>query len=396
MKILFLSYDVPYPLNSGGKIRAYHLIKNLAKDNQITLFSYYRHEDQKKFLGELEKYCQKIVLFRRRKIWSWQNFFLSFFMPFAVASYYSPTLKKDLQKELSNHHYDAVHFESFYPALYLPLVKKLGLKTIMGNENLEYLVYRRYAASRPFLLRILLNLEVVRMRFFEEKLWRLADLNLQASKNDAQEVEKIIGRPCLVVANGVDFEKYQSVIYRQNRKTVMYLGTLVYPANGDAVRFFLDKVYPKIKDKIAGVKFVLVSGYQPKWLEIYLHDASIEYIKDTATSAAQLLLQADVLVAPMRIASGTNIKILEAMAAGLPVVTTTIGAEGLAVKNGKNIFISDLLKETAEIIGRLLENNFLRERIGSEARKTVENNYDWSKTTCELNLAYRELIHAKN
>ncbi|MFH1840807.1 MAG: glycosyltransferase family 4 protein [Candidatus Shapirobacteria bacterium] len=395
MKILFLTYDVPYPLNSGGKIRAYHLLKSLAQRNQLTLFSYYRSEDQKKYLGELEKYCSQIFLFKRRKAWSWQNFCLTFLMPFAAAGYYSSQLEKELKKELAGGKYDLVHFESFYPALYLPTVKKLGLRTVLGNENLEYLVYRRYANSQPRWLRSILSLEVERLWRFEEKLWRLADLNLQASKSDALEVEKITGKPCLVVANGVNFEKYQTVDYHQNRKAIIYVGNLVYPANTDAVGFFLEKIYPKIRKRVEGVKFILVSGYEPRWLKRYINDPSIEYFKDTMTPAAQLLLQADVLVAPMRIASGTNIKILEAMAAGLPVVTTSIGAEGLKVTNQGNIIIADRPEEMADLTAKLLTNQPLREKIGRKARQTIEDNYDWSKTTQGLDLAYRKLINGK-
>ena len=175
---------------------------------------------------------------------------------------------------------------------------------------------------------------------------------------------------------------------------MMYLGTLAYQANSDAVRFFLEKVYPAIKKQVNGVKFVLVSGYEPEWLGRYLTDASINYVKDSSSLAAELFLRADVLVVPIRIASGTNIKILEAMAAGLPVVTTSIGAEGLEVKNGENILISDQPSEIAKTVAGLLQDGSWREKIGRQARKLVEKRYDWLKTTERLIPVYHELSDA--
>ncbi|TSC53896.1 MAG: glycosyl transferase group 1, partial [Microgenomates group bacterium LiPW_31] len=176
MKVLFLTYDVPYPLISGGKIRAYYLIKNLAKNHQITLFSYYRDEEQKQYIPELKKYCQEIFLFKRRPPWSWQNIlrWMTRILPFPSATYYSQELEKALVKELKAGGYDLVHFESFYPALYLPLAKKLGAKTLMGNENVEWQIYNRFAERKFFFLKWFLKLEVLRMRCYEEKLWKQA------------------------------------------------------------------------------------------------------------------------------------------------------------------------------------------------------------------------------
>jgi glycosyltransferase involved in cell wall biosynthesis len=234
------------------------------------------------------------------------------------------------------------------------------------------------------------------MRRFEEYLWRLADWNLQPAPEEARVVEKVTKKPCLVVPNGVDFGRYRPVEYLVNRKTIMYLGTLVYPANAEAVKFFLTEVYPKIKRRSVDVRFILVSSYEPRWLGKFLRDKSIEHVKDATTPASELFGRADVLVAPMRIASGTNIKILEAMAAGLPVVTTTVGAEGLAVQNGVDLIVVDGAQQMGEEIIRLLGNNQLRRRIGQRARELVRARYTWSKTTAELRRFYRGIGDAQN
>lgn len=392
MKILFLTYDFPYPLNAGGKIRAYYLLKNLARRHKITLFSYYRKEEQKKYLPELEKYCQKVLLFKRRPPWSWQNLWRCFStsLPFAAAIYYSKDLEKSLIEELKNKAYDLVHFESFYPALYLPLVKKLGVKTLFGNENLEYKIYARYVSQKPFGFRQLLELEVLKMRRFEEKLWRWADVNIVPSSTEAGIIEKATGKACSVIPNGVDFKLFKTPSPSgQNR--LIFIGTLIYQANNDAMKYFLEEIYSKIKRNFPKVKFLLVSWHKPDWLEKYLSDSTIEFIQDKKTLSFELLKMAEVLIAPMRIAGGTRIKILEAMAAGLPVVTTSVGIEGIEAKNGKEVIVVDKPEDFSEQVVNLLTNKQRREELGLVGRKLVEEKYDWTKIAKKLDLIYRGL-----
>ena len=386
MKILWLTYDFPFPLNAGGKIRAYYLIKNLSRHHQITLFSYYRSEEQKRYLPEMAKYCRKIVLFKRRPAWSWQNIIRSLLtpLPFAAATYYSDALRAALQKELLNNHHDLVHFESFYPALYLPLVKKLGAQTLMGNENIESQFYERYVTSRSFFLRWPLKLEVWRMRLFEEHLWQQADINIAVSAHDAATIQKVTPKSCPVIPNGVDLAVYPQTVIRNDRQNLIFIGSLIYQQNNDTVKYFLAEIYPLIKQKYPAVKLTLVSGYQPAWLKNYLADASITFIQDRETPAVAFFKKAAVLVAPMRVAGGTNIKILEAMASGLPVVTTTIGAEGLSVKHGREVMIADQPGEFASAVVDLLKNPQRRQEMGLAGQVLVKKLYDWGKITERL------------
>ncbi len=388
MKVLFLTYDLPYPLISGGKIRAYHLIKNLAKNHQITLFSYYRDEEQKQYIPELKKYCQDIFLFKRRPPWSWQNIFrwMTRILPFPSATYYSQELEKALVKELKAGGYDLVHFESFYPALYLPLAKKLGAKTLMGNENVEYQIYNRFAERKFFFLKWFLKLEVLRMRCYEEKLWKQADINITLSKKDAEMVKKVTKKECPIIPNGVDIDSFKTIKPSGDGKTIIFVGTLIYQANSDAMKYFLKEIYPEIKRQTPRVKFILVSWYKPEWLEKYLIDSSIEFIQDKETPAGDFFAKADVLVAPMRIASGTRIKILEAMAAGLPVVTTSLGIEGIEAK--EEVVIADEPEDFANEVVKLLGDKKRRQELGKAGRALVEKLYDWEKISQKLDKIY--------
>lgn len=392
MKILFLTYDLPYPLNSGGKIRAYYLLKSLAQNHQITLFSFYRQEEQKKYVPDLKAFCHQVFLFKRRPAWSWQNLVKTFTsnLPFTSATYYNSKLAAALSKELQSNKYDLVHFESYYPALYLPLVKKIGIKTVLGNENLEYQVYERYANQKPFPLREILKIEVLRMRRYEENLWRQADFNIAASVTDARRIEKVTGQPCPIIDNGAEVAKLTKTQSNTDGKTLLFVGNLKYQQNNDAIRYFLNKIYTHLKGR---VRFILVSGYQPKWLENYLADKNIEFIKDEFTQAGKFFSLADLLVVPNRIGGGTRLKIIQAMAAGLPVVTTSVGIEGIAAVPGKEVVVVDKPEDFADKVIDLLNNVKKRQGIATAAKKLAAEKYDWGKIGKKLNIVYRDFIN---
>lgn len=398
MKILFFAYDLPFPLTSGGKIRAYHFIKNLAKKHEIILFCWYRDEEQKKYLPEVKKYCQSIYLFKRRKPWSCLNILLKLFtfLPFALVTYYSNDLKKKLKELIKQEKFDVVHFESFYPALYFPLVKKMGVKTFMANENIEWQIYDKYAASKGFPLNFLLRLEVRRMRQYEEWLWQQADINIALSGPDQKEIQRVTHRPCPLIPNGVNIDDFKPSQHQQNRNVLIYVGTLKYQQNNEAVFRFLKTTYPLIKARIKGVKLILVSWYKPGWLEKYLiADPSIILKQEKDIPVSEFFKQADVLIAPLRIAGGTNIKILEAMAAGLPVLTTSVGAIGLGSEFKSSLCVADSEREFAQMAVALLFDRKQRQKFGLQGRKMVESMYNWEKISEKLLSVYRKIEDEK-
>jgi len=395
MKILFFAYDIPLPLNSGGKIRAFHFIKNLSAKNEITLFTWYRQEDQKKYLKELEKYCKKIYLFKRRRPWSLFNIFIKFFtfLPFLSVTYYSNAFKKKLVEVIGKENFDLAHFESYYPALYLPLVKKLGVKTVLANENLEWQIYDRFARLQRFPLNVILSLEVKLMKHYEEWLWTQADVNISPSESDSRQIMLKTSKTCPVIPNGVDIPSYKPIKHIGDRKTMIYVGTLIYQANKDAILYFLDKIYPMIKNQLMGVKLLLLSWYKPKLLQKYLaSDQSISLIQDRETPVFEFLKKADILIAPLRIAGGTNIKILEAMAAGLPVLTSSVSAKGLGVGFKSVLTIADSEEEFASQAISLLNDQEKRQKLGLAGRRLVEKSYDWRTISLKLQTIYRQNV----
>lgn len=398
MKILWINPVFPYPLYSGGQIRAYHLIKSLAKKHEVTLFSFLRPEREQGPIGELEKFCGKVKTFPGRKTWTIQNVALAGLspLPFAASPYWGNlNLKKAIKEELKTGEYDLVHFESFYTSPYLK--NDLGVPVVMGNENIESLIYERFVDQKKNSpLKTLLSFDVGKMKRYEESVWKKADLNLVVSEKDARKIRKVTKGKCVVVPNGVDshyFENFKVSRTPEDRPDLLFVGDFKYFANQDAIKFLINEIWPKINQQLPKVKLWLV-GKNPGRFSESLKGKNV-IIDSQVEDIRQAYAQADLLVVPMRLGSGTNIKVLEAMAAGVPVVTTRVGAEGIKVKEGKDLVVADKPEEFIKAVVDLIKNKQQAKKIGRSGQKTVKSLYDWSKIGKGLEKAYREVVNAK-
>ena len=397
MKILWLSPIFPYPLYSGGQVRNYYLLKYLSEKNEITLFSFLRPGRDQGPVEELSKFCRKVKTFPGRKTWQWRNIALAGFSkyPFALTPYLgNQAVKKAIDQEIKNGQYDLLHLESFYTFGYLD--RSLKLPIVLGNENVEYLLYRRYVEKKKFPLNRLLAYDVNKMEAFEKKAWLKADLNLAVSDLDAKVIKKATGQKVPVIENGVDLNSFVNFkITRpfENRPDVLFVGDFKYFANRDAVKLILSEIWPAIRKKLPEAKLWLVGRHHNRELKS-LQDPSV-LVDDRVQDIRQAYIQADVMIAPMRMGSGTNIKVLEAMAMGLPVVATSIGAEGIPAKNGKDILVADDPKEFAESVCRLIKDEKERERIGRNGQKIIVKKFDWKKIARKLEKEYRQIIKKK-
>lgn len=398
MRILWLTPIFPYPPFSGGQTRSYNLIKNLAKKNQITLFSFIRPARIQGPISELEKFCDKIRTFKGRRIWTLRNIFLAgaSHLPFTITHFYGDRqLEKALREELKSQKYDLVHFESFYTSCYLNFAS--SLPKVLGNENIEYLIYQRFVEQKSPFLKLPLLYDIWKMKRYEQGAWEKADLNLAVSGVDADKIRKVTGRQCVVIPNGVDVEYFGEIgkafSIKAKRPTVLFVGDFKYFPNKDAIRFLIKEIWPLIKRRLPQAKLLLV-GKNPNQFVSSLAGGGV-IVDDQVEDIRQAYSQADIFVAPMRLASGTNIKVLEAMAAGLPVVTSSIGIEGVKAEKEKEVIVADKPDDFADQVAELLSDKKKRQRIGLAGRKLVRRLYDWSEITKKLEEAYQKLSYGK-
>lgn len=386
----------PYPLTSGGQIRSYNLLKKLAKKHQVTLFSFIRKEKETEFIKNLSPFCEKIAVFKRRRAWSLVNLLLAAVTPrpFLLSIYYSPAFKKAISLELNQGNYDLIHFECFYLMHNLPPTR---VPILLVEQTIEYLVYQNVVREFPFwllLLKPILYLDVLKIKLWEEHFWRRADRLVTMSDEDKNFI-----RACLpdkkidVIANGVDSEFFAEGERAPTAEpTVLFVGQFRWPPNIDAALFLVQKIWPMIKEKVPQAKLWIVGrNPTPKILALAQDpNIAVEEVEDIR----QVLSQAWVLLAPIRNGRGTKYKVLEAMASGLPVVTTPLGIEGIESKDKEEVLVAGSAEALASATIGVLTNPDQGRSIAAKAKELVSRIYNWGLISKELDRVYQEVGRA--
>lgn len=395
MKILMLTPYLPYPLLSGGQIRTYNLLKKLSQKHEITLFALIKENSERKHIPELEKYCAKVKVFKRsQKPFTltniWRTAFSSF--PFLVVRNYVPETIDAISKELSTHEYDLIHAETFYMMPHLP---KTNVPTLLVEQTIEYLGYESYAEKVKFpLIKRLLKLDIAKIKRWEKYYWNYCDKLIVMSEDDKKFIAREIGSvdKIEVVANGVDAAWFaQKKQHLPADPTVLSVGTFKWLPNVEAVTFLVKEVWPHIKQKVADSKLWIVGNAPTKEVLAFQSKDSAITVTGGIPDIRDAFKGAHVLLAPVFSGKGTRYKILEAMASETPIVATSIAVEGLGVKHGQEVLISNTAEGLAELTVWLLQDKVKRERLAKNGRKFVTENYDWQSISKKLDQVYLTL-----
>lgn len=382
MKILMLVPYLPTITMSGGQTRWYNIIKYLAKDHDITLFSLIKDESEKKFIPELLKYCKKVKVFSRpKKPWSIRNIMLSVIGPFPllVVRNWSFDERRELQKELLQEKYDLIHTETFYV---MPHLIKTDVPVIQVEQTIWHEVYKHHVMTEiPRLLRPFFMIDVAKIIFWEKYYWRKADGLFAVSQEDRDIMQKLLpGKLVNIIPNGVDCDYYmEKKIDKTDPPRILYgVSNFEWLQNQEAVRLLLDDIWPILKEKFKKrVKMWIVGRKMPEWIKRRSEEDPDIIVTENISDARDAYRSASIMITPIKGGGGTRIKILEAMAAGLPVISTKIGVAGLNVTDGKNVYIADNVNEIVKKALTLLGNTKMAEEIGSSARRHVKAYFDW-------------------
>lgn len=380
MKILMLVPYLPTITMSGGQTRWYNIIKYLAKRHEITLFSLIKDDSERKFIPELKKYCKKVSVFSRpKKPWTLRNILLSVFGPFPLLVIRNQSLeeKKAIQDELKKEKYDIIHAETFYV---MPHLGKTNVPTILVEQTIWHEVYKHYVDHEvPFLLRPFYMQDVAKIKFWEKYYWGKADRLFAVSLEDKRAMLKLVpDRKVGIIPNGVDTKYYkQRSVPKMTPARILYgVTNFEWLQNQEATEILINKVWPEIKSKVTNAKIWIVGRKIPEWVKREVNKGDVE-VTENIPDARDAYGAAEIMVAPIKGAGGTRLKILEAMAAGLPVVSTRVGVAGLNLTDGKNVLIADTPSEIARRAVMLLKDKKLAEKIGEQGCKHVEKFFDW-------------------
>jgi polysaccharide biosynthesis protein PslH len=385
---------LPYPLLSGGQIRTYNLLKKLANKHEVTLFSLIKHEDEKKYIPELKKYCSKVQVFKRsQKPFTLKNILKTAFSsyPFLVIRNHAPQIISAVEQALKSEKYDLIHAETFYM---MPHIPKTQIPTILVEQTIEYLGYESYAKKTPFFLRPILNIDIKKIRKWERFYWQACDTLIVMSEEDKKYIGREISdsKKIEVVANGVDTSWFEE-IQKQTTKvpTVLSVGTFKWLPNVEAVKYLVTQVWPLIKKELPNAKLKIVGNAPTEDVfEYQKSDASIEVI-GRISDIREAFATSDILMAPVFSGKGTRYKVLEAMASGTPIVATTTAVEGLEVVNGKHVMTSNTPQGMANLAIDLLNNMDKRKTMAKNGKQFVKQHYDWSLISHKLDMIYQRI-----
>ena len=391
MRILFVAPFVPWPLAHGGKIRIFNLVRELARFHEVTLVCL--ADDAEPPLGLLTDICRRVVpvMHDSNTVASFARFLFGA-RPYNVERYASPSLLNAIS-QVRSESFDLAHIEM--PQVWPCAIACRGLPIVLGTQNVESEILKQMAnACRNPVKRILYRIETAKMRRFEESAWRSAQLCLTVSELERAEVVASGVEPdrVVTVANGVDIVRF-AFAPRLGRKRLMFLGGLDYHPNLDALQWLLTNVWPRVHTGDPDAQLLLAGRGMEKFGASGL-PPGVQCIGDPS-DVPSCFGEADGLLVPLRIGGGTRLKVLEAMAAGLPVIATTRGGEGTSAVDGKHLLLADTPDDFVDCCIRLLDDPLLGAKLAGNARRLVEDSYSWKGIGNRLLTALDDLVELK-
>jgi sugar transferase (PEP-CTERM/EpsH1 system associated) len=397
MKILFLAHRIPYPPNKGEKIRAYHLLVELVKKHSVSLAYWVDNSEDIPHVSVLRKLCQGSVVpvYLNPQIAMIRGMNSVFRGgSFSEGYFHSNHFQSVVDRLIKNEQYDVAYVFSSVMAQSIMGVHDLG--TIVDFVDVDSDKWGQLAQFKAFPLSMLYRREQQRLSRYEKRLSQWAHWNLFVSQAEADLFKKLGGAGSVgVLPNGVESDirrlpllESRSFGMRGDRSDkrikLVFVGTMNYYPNTDAVLYFIKDILPLIQKKYPQAIFEIVGRFPPRSVRKLDGVSRVRVIGEVG-DVRSYLTQADVSVAPMRIARGVQNKVLEAMAVGIPVVTTSRAIKGIQVVRGDEVLIGDNPEEFAAQVVRVLSDSRLYKRLVNKARGRVLESYSWKTIGVHLN-----------
>lgn len=400
MNILFLTTRLPYPPDSGGKVRDLNLLKGMSKRHNVTLVSFIQNESELGNLQFLKPYCKSVEVVKegsRIKLFFTTLIFLFTKKPFTIAKFYSSAMRQKVKILLSNNKFDLIHCSHLHMAQYAENIK--NIPKILDEHNIEFFIIKRYLKEQKnYIKKILVFLlQYLKLIKYESAIVQKFDHCFVVSETDRKNLESIVRNVATtIISNGVDVDFYRPQGDKLQSDTLVFTGRMNWYPNEDAILYFYEKIWPLIKKEVKDLHlYVVGSNPSKRIMSLSSQEKDITvtgYVDDVRPYIAKSL----VYVVPLRIGGGSRLKILEAMAMGKAIISTSIGCEGLTVSDNENILIADSPEQFAKSTIPLLRDHELCKKLGDNARKLVENLYSWDKITAEMESSYEPVIKKFN
>jgi len=386
LHVAIVDEELPYPATSGKRIRTLNLTLRLARRHRITYFCH-RNAD----IGEAR---QAAVFFadhgietvvvdrvvppkRGPKFYARLATNLLSPLPYSVASHTSPALNRAIQDYAAENAVDLWHCE--WTPYFEPLRRLVAARRLVMAHNVESLIWQRYCETeKNRLKRWYMRRQWRKFEHFEKRTFAEADQTVAVSFEDASLMRsRFRAGNVAVVENGVDVSFFQPADERRQLGRILFLGSLDWRPNLDAVNLLLNAIFPLVETLEPSARLCLVGRNPPEWLRRKVNGTPAVELHANVPDVRPYLAQCGILAVPLRIGGGSRIKILEALASGLPVVSTRVGAEGLSLQAGDHFVLVDRVEDMANALVQTIRGHKKALQAAERGRRMVLCRYDW-------------------
>jgi sugar transferase (PEP-CTERM/EpsH1 system associated) len=393
--VLQFAPRVCWPLDTGAKLRNYHLARVLAQRAGVALLAF---ADRKQSPDELKDTYDQVITVPRDAAYTFAKVLRGLLgpTPLPVLNYTTESMKRDLQRLLGRQDFDIVQMESIHLMDYLAIIRAARNYPVLVCDwhNIESELMRRYSEREPSRFRTAYAVKTARlMSEFEKRALREFDAHIVVSERDAERLRELNpDARVFVIENGVDTAFYADAGARDESpaRRIVFVGSMDYHANIDGAVNFAREVWPRLRERRPELIFTIVGKDPTPEVRDLAQIPGIE-VTGTVDDVRPFYREAIAAVVPLNVGGGSRLKILEAMAAGVPVVSTTLGAEGLEVQHDENILIADTNEQFLEAIISLVTIKARHNHLVVAGRALVSRRYDWSRLGASLFSIYEKL-----
>jgi len=401
LRILWVKAGKLLPVDSGGKIRSYNILRHLRRQHELVLLSYYGGHKDEEYEREIREHIPGAVPLWTAALdqspWARALDYLGRFpggAPFAVSKFTSGKVQCIVSRWMAEHRFDVAVCDFLSASRNFP--HRPATPTVLFQHNVEAVLWRRMAACQEqWLRKTIYRLEARRMERYERAAVQRFDRVIAVSDRDKALMTAYLNPERItVVPTGVDLSEFHPVPGQEaSDPLIVFVGSMDFDANEDGVHYFCRQIWPRIRAQLPQARFRVV-GRNPSAAVKSLACGNIEII-GRVTSIREHLRQAWVLVVPLRVGGGTRLKIYEGMAMGKAVVSTSVGAEGLEVRHGCNIFLADDPHHFADAVVMMVRRPELRRQY-EKAAAVQASKFDWSNIAGSFAGVLRDVVQAKD
>lgn len=392
MRILFLTNKPPFPPCDGGTIATWNLalsFSNLGHQIDILAISTSKHfYDVSQYSDKIPKNIAIHAVFVKTEINIFKAIINLFFSrhPYIAVRFASKAVKKELIQLLIKNEYDIIQVEGLYMCQYIPVIRKFSKdKIAYRSHNIEHEIWERIAENQRYgSKKIYLKILAKRIKELENKYLNKYDYLIPITERDSNQY-KIMGSqaPVKVIPAGIFIDDFKEKFVDIEYPSVFYIGALDWIPNQEGLLWFLNSVWNYFIIKYPNLQFYVAGRNAPEKIQSELNRKNIKYLGEI-DNAYEFMKSKAIMVVPLFSGSGMRVKIIEGMALGKAIVTTSIGSEGIKCTNGENILLADTADEFVKQIEKLINNFSYFEKLMNNARGFIFENYDNQKIAKSL------------